>query len=332
MTPDSNNSNDTNASSLSMLQQVINYIEKNLFEELTPAIIAAHFYISVSTLSSLFKIVCGMTMMEYIRNRRLTLAAEELSVSNIPVIELAYKYGYETPEAFTKAFSRLHGFPPSFVRRGFSVPKLFLPLQITVTIQGGWGTMELTKSNCTGQDQALLFDYNTFIREKGGKQINHQKPSYQVDTSMMQYQQEWTILCSLAENLLQNHIPFKVDGKTMIFAHGLEFPLDKICLTFKWTDEEVVRNFFHYDMEAKHTEDGFKYLDVRYKEMKIRCMFYGDCPGDDSDEFLYKNTDLVQINTLLISVQSLEFYYENAEKNSTYYKMVKEWLRKYERL
>lgn len=66
---------DTNIFSLSMLQQVINYIEKSLFEELTPAIIASHFFISESTLSSLFKIVCEMTIMEYIRNRRLTLAA-----------------------------------------------------------------------------------------------------------------------------------------------------------------------------------------------------------------------------------------------------------------
>lgn len=218
-----------------------------------------------------------------------TLAAGELSISNIPIIELAYKYSYETPEAFTKAFSRFHGFPPSFVRRGFSVSKLFTPLLITVTLQGGWSAAELTKSNSAGQDQSLLFDYNTFIREKGGKQMEHQSlTTYQVDTSMMQYKQEWSVLCSLAEDLLQNYIPFEADGKTMIFAHGLEFPLDKICLTFKRKDEEVVRSFFHYDMETKHTEDSFRYFDVMYKEMKIRCMFYGACPGENSDEFLYK--------------------------------------------
>lgn len=325
-------SNDIGVFSLSMLQQVIHYIEKNIFEKLTPATIAAHFYISVSALSSLFKIICGMTIMEYIRNRRLSLAAEELSVSNIPIIELAYKYGYETPEAFTKAFSRFHGFPPSFVRRGFAISKFFLPLQIAVTIQGGWSTMELTKLNCAGQEQSSLFDYNILIREKGGKQMDKQELKYQIDTSIMQYKKEWNILCSLAENLHQSHIPFKVDGKTMIFAHGLEFPLDKICLTFKWKDEETVKIFFNHDMPAEHTEDGFKFLDGMYRDIKVRCMFYGDCPGDDSDEFLYKNTDLVQINDLIIPVQSLEFYYENAEKNSAYYKMVEEWLSRYERL
>ena len=325
-------SKDTGVFSLSMLQQVINHIEKNIFEELTPATIAAHFYISVSALSSLFKIICGMTIMEYIRSRRLSLAAEELSVSNIPIIELAYKYGYETPESFTKAFSRFHGFPPSFVRRGYAISKFFLPMHIAVTIQGGWSAVELTKLNCAGQDQSSLFDYNTLIKEKGGKQMDKQELKYQIDTSIMQYKKEWNILCSLAENLLQSHIPFKVDGKTMIFAHGLEFPLDKICLTFKWKDEETVKIFFNHDMPAEHTEDGFKFLDTMYRDIKVRCMFYGDCPGEDSDAFLYKNTDLVQINDLIIPVQSLEFYYQNAEKNSAYYKMVEEWLGRYERL
>lgn len=325
-------SKDTKLFSLSILQQVIDYIEKSLFEELTPAVIAAHFYISESTLSSLFKIVCEMTIMEYIRNRRLTLAAEELATSNIPIIELAYKYGYETPEAFTKAFSRFHGFPPSFVRRGFSVSKFFLPMEIEVTIQGGWQTMELTKSNCAGQDQTLPMAYNTLIIDKGGNHMDNQELKYLIDTSNMQYKQEWKILCSLAKDLLQSHIPFKVDGKTMIFAHGLEIPLDKICLTFKWKDEEAVKKFFHADIAAKHTEEDFKFFDVIYREMKIRCMFYGNCLGDATDEFLYKNTDLVQIDYLLVPVQSLEFYYENAEKNSEYYKMVEERLGKYERL
>ena len=325
MTPDLK---DSSIFSLTTLQNVINYIEENLLEELTPGIIASHFFVSVSTLSSLFKIVCQMTMMEYIRNRRLTLAAQELSTSNIPVIDLAYKYGYETPEAFTKAFSRFHGFPPSFVRRGFQSSKCFLPMQVSVRVLGGWDSKNLTKSHCAGQEQLLLPYYNTFIKNnKGGSQMEHQKTGYQIDTGAMQFQKEWGLLCSLAENLLKEQIPFKIDGKTMIFAHGLEFPLDKICLTFKWKDEEDVRNFFHYEKKAKETENGFKYFDVLYEEMKIRCMFYGGCPGADTDEFLYRNTDLVQINHLTVPVQSLTFYYENAEKNSAYYRMVESYLK-----
>ena len=192
--------------------------------------------------------------------------------------------------------------------------------------------MELTKLNCTGQDRTLHFDYNTLIGDERGKQMENQELKYQVDTSMMQYKKEWGILYSLAESLLQHHIPFKVDGKTMIFAHGLEFSLDKICLTFRWNDEEVVRDFFRYERAAEHTANGFKFFDAKYKGIKIRCMFYGGCPGEDSDEFLYRNTDLVKINDFIIPVQSLEFYYENADKNSMHYKMVEGWLNRHERL
>lgn len=312
---------------LAFLQAALNYIEENLLEELTPAIITAHFFVSASTLSALFKIVCGMTIMEYIRNRRLTLAAEDLSSSNTSIIDLAYKYGYDTPEAFTKAFSRFHGFPPSFVRRGFPISNIFLPLQINVVVQGGWKRANLTKSNRAGQDQSSRSCYNSIIKDKGGSHMYRQN-TCRIDLSRMQFQKEWSILSSLAEDLTQNQIPFKVDGKTMIFAHGLEFPLEKICLTFKWGDEETVKDFFHYDSEARYTANSFKYFDALYKGMRIRCMFYGDCPDADTDEFLYRNTDSVQMGHLLIPVQSLEFYYENAEKNTLYYKMVAQRLGK----
>ena len=323
-------SRNTNIFSLSMLHQVIDYIERNLLTELTPATIASHFFISESTLSSLFKVVCEMTIMEYIRNRRLTLAAEELTVSNTPIIELAYKYGYETPEAFTKAFSRLHGFPPSFIRRGFPVSKSFLPMEIAVTIQGGWKNINLTKSNGAGQEQTNDTTYNTPINNIGGNLMEQTKVTYQIDIGTMQYKHEWSILYSLADSLIQNQIPFKVDGKTMLFAHGLEFPLDKICLTFKWQDEEAVKSFFRFPDAAIQTNDEFKYFDIAYQSMKVRCMFYGNCPDDDTDEFLYKNTDMVQIDNLSVPVQSLEFYYNNAEKDSEYYKMVEKRLGKYE--
>ena len=153
---------------------------------------------------------------------------------------------------------------------------------------------------------------------------------YQINTGKMQYKREWEILCLLAKNLQKVRIPFKVDGKTLIFAHGLEIPLNKICLTFKWKDEEDVKEFFHTNTSAQQIEEGFKFFDVNYDEVKIRCMFYGNCPGDDADEFLYKNTDLVQMDMLRVPVQSLEFYYENAEKDSEYYKMVEGALKKNE--
>ncbi len=277
---------ESNTFSLSMIQDIIDYIEENILQELTIAKIAAHFYISVSSLSSLFKIVCGVTVMEYIRNRRLSLAGEDLSTSNISIINLAYQYGYETSEAFTKAFSRFHGFPPSFVRRAIPITKVFHPLKINVTIQGGWNDIvTLTESDCSEQDQSLLFCYDDFTNNKGGKAMVKRESKYQVDVSMMQYKKEWN-------------------------------------------DEKVVKDFFHCDAVVKSTKEGFKYFDVMHRGMKIRCMFYGHCPGADTDEFLYRNTDLVQISDFAVLVQSLEFYYENAETDTEYYKIVEEWLKR----
>lgn len=321
---------DTGIFSIAMLQEVINYMENNLLEELTPAKIAEHFYISVSTLSALFKIVCNMTIMEYIRNRRLTLAAEELGTTGTSIIQLAFKYGYETPEAFTKAFTRFHGFPPSFVRRGFPVSRSFQKITIALQMEGGFGITDLTDFSGLGQEGQNTMDYNRFV-ERTEKDLMKQT-KWQIKTRNMQYKKEWKVLYSLADELQKKQIPFKVDGKTMIFAHGLEIPLEKLCMTFKWKDEELVQSFFQTEADIIHGENGFKYFDTIYKDMKVRCMFYGNCIGDDTDAFLYANTDTVQIDSLLVPVQSLVFYYENATKDSTYYKMVEEWIKEDERV
>ena len=320
----------TNPSNLSIIQDIINHIEDNMFYKITPVTIAKQFLISDSTLSTLFKALCGITVAEYIRNRRLTLAASELSSSNLPILDLAYKYGYDTPEAFTKAFSRFHGFPPSLVRRGFPVCKRFEPIKIEVTVRGGWKSeaqheadyASTTPHHPTEERPCTSTPPYTCIP----------RFPYRIDTNHMQYTREWETLCTLVMQLSKNQILFKLDGKTIIFAHGLEFPLDKICLTFKWKDEHIVKDFFHSSTATRCTKNGFKYFDVLYEGMKIRCMFYGDCPGDDTDDFLYRNTDLVQIDDLLVPVQTLEFYYGNASKDTTHYQIVEEWLKEHERL
>lgn len=294
--------------SLGKVQEVIDYIEENLLSDITPDKIATHFFVSVTTLTTVFKVVCGMTVMEYVRNRRLSIAGEDLRDSDSSIITLAYKCGYETPEAFTKAFTRFHGFPPSFVRRAFPITKQFQPMHITITVQGGWKNV---------------------ISERGDGPLTEKevkKPCCKIETEKMRYQKDWNILYSLVRELQNSKMSFKVDGKTMIFAHGLEIPLDKICLTFQWDAEETVRKFFSDDTEAKEGAEGFKYFDVMYRGKKIRCMFYRESPGMDTEEFLYRNTDLVQINDITVPVQSLEFYYKNAEKDTTHYKMVEEWM------
>lgn len=325
-----NNSNDV---SIKMVQKIINYIEENILEELTPNIIAEKFYLSIAATNNVFKVICNMTIMEYVRNRRLSLAGQELKMSNIRIIDLTYKYGYETPEAFAKAFTRFHGFPPSFIRRTYPKIKIFNPLQIILEIHGGWENTisdELpsqTKQNDTEQDRSPSNCYDRTTKLNGGSSMEKDRYKYRISTNDMKQQEDWRILLLLAKKLDDVGISFKVDGKTMIFAHGLEFKLEKICLTFKWNEEQRVLDFFGSIDKAESSFNGFKYFDSIFEGMKIRCMFYGDCQSEDTDEFLFQNTELVSVDEQMIYVQSLEFYIENTEPDNEYYEIVDEWLK-----
>ena len=77
------------------IQNAVEYIEKNLTEELDITEIAEKAYVSPFYFQKIFSVLCGFTVGEYIRSRRLALAAEELSSSDIRVIDAAVKYGYD---------------------------------------------------------------------------------------------------------------------------------------------------------------------------------------------------------------------------------------------
>ena len=80
----------------------------------------------------------GYGIGEYLRNRRLYQAAIDLCNTEDRIIDIAYSYVYETPESFTKAFSRFHGSTPSQIRLKKAPIKKFLPLKIDITIRGGY--------------------------------------------------------------------------------------------------------------------------------------------------------------------------------------------------
>ena len=71
--------------------------------------IAAKAALSPFYYQRIFGALCGMTVGEYIRARRMTLAAQELSREDVKVIDVAIKYGYESPDSFAKAFQKFHG-------------------------------------------------------------------------------------------------------------------------------------------------------------------------------------------------------------------------------
>lgn len=121
---------------INSMQNAINYMEDNILEEINYDKIAQCAYSSTYHFHRMFSMLTGFTVGEYIRNRRLTLAAQELSVSKERVTDISIKYGYGTTEAFIKAFQRLHGITPSAAREAGAKLKSFNRLSIQVTLKG----------------------------------------------------------------------------------------------------------------------------------------------------------------------------------------------------
>ncbi len=119
------------------IQKAIDYIEDHITEELDYEQIAKESFYSPFHFQRVFSILCGYTLGEYIRNRRLTLAGAELANSKTKVIDVALKYGYDTPESFTKAFQKFHGIAPSQARSNGTILKSFSRLSIKITLEGG---------------------------------------------------------------------------------------------------------------------------------------------------------------------------------------------------
>lgn len=121
------------------LINAIDYIETHLIdgEVLDQNTIARQAYSSPDNFRKVFHLITGYTIGEYIRNRRLSLAGEELISSNRTVTDIAFEYGYDTPESFTKAFTRFHGNSPSYVRNNKSGLRNFTRIVLRVTADGG---------------------------------------------------------------------------------------------------------------------------------------------------------------------------------------------------
>lgn len=120
------------------ISKAIEYIETHIAEDISVEDIANQVNISAFYFQKGFSLLCGYTITEYIRNRRLALAAGELATDSARVIDIAMKYGYDSPDSFTKAFTRFHGATPSMVQKNSTMIKSFAPLKIKLLLEGGY--------------------------------------------------------------------------------------------------------------------------------------------------------------------------------------------------
>ena len=149
---------------LQNISRAIQYIENHITDDISIDEISSHANSSSSHFQFLFHLVLGIPIGEYIRNRRLSLAAQDLLKPNIRIIDAAMRYQYDTQESFSKAFTRFHGVSPSKARQGNV--KIFNPLYIDITIKGGFDMPRKIIDN---------FYWNDIDDKKDGKLTNAER-------------------------------------------------------------------------------------------------------------------------------------------------------------
>ncbi|EMX0193732.1 MULTISPECIES: AraC family transcriptional regulator [Bacillus cereus group] len=123
--------------SLKNMNTAMRYIEDNLTNEIDFKEVARLALCSEYHFKRMFSFLAGISLSDYIRCRRLTLAAFELKNSNAKVIDVAIKYGYNSPDSFARAFQNLHGITPSEARNSSRSLKAYSPMTFQLSIQGG---------------------------------------------------------------------------------------------------------------------------------------------------------------------------------------------------
>jgi len=122
---------------LKNMNGVLKYIEENLTNDIDFKEVARIAFCSEYHFKRMFSFLAGISLSEYIRRRRLTLAAFELIDSSVKVIDIAIKYGYNSPDSFARAFQNLHGITPSEARNNGHSLKAYPQMTFQLSIKGG---------------------------------------------------------------------------------------------------------------------------------------------------------------------------------------------------
>jgi AraC family transcriptional regulator len=123
--------------SLSNMNKALAYIEEHLTGAIDYVEISRIAYCSEYHFKRMFSFLAGISLSEYIRRRKLTLAAIELKNSDLRIIDIAIKYGYNSADSFSRAFQSMHGILPSVARSESAQIKSFPQMTFRLSIQGG---------------------------------------------------------------------------------------------------------------------------------------------------------------------------------------------------
>lgn len=146
------------------MNMAMSYIEENLSKEIDVEKISQIACCSLYHFKRMFSYLTGLSLGEYIRNRKLSMAAILLRNKKNKVIDIAMQFGYESPDSFTKAFQSFHKITPSMARQSTSEIKICTPIVFQLKIKGGnmlnYRVVEKEAFNIIGVSGKIPLIYN----------------------------------------------------------------------------------------------------------------------------------------------------------------------------
>ena len=118
------------------LNKTISYIEEHLTEDISYDALARIACCSTYHFQRMFAYMAGIPLSEYIRRRRMSLAAIDLQSGKEKIIDIGMKYGYASPTAFNRAFQSVHGIAPSMAKKEGTLMKSYPPISFKITVKG----------------------------------------------------------------------------------------------------------------------------------------------------------------------------------------------------
>ena len=285
---------------LETIQKAIDYMEAHLEDGIRYEDVAAYVNMSPYEFHRTFSFIAGITVNSYIRNRRLSLAGQELLNSDVKVIDLAMKYGFDSADGFAKAFSRFHGVSPKYARGNGAQLALYNPLSIQVSLVGG---KKIDYRIEKVPSRKFLAVAKTFpveiINEEGNEDIavfwEESRRSKLIEKLQLMRNAEDSRLFGLCEPLAEHQT---------FFDYGIGIFL-----------EENVRE---EELFAKMDESLKEHIRLWTVEESTYVVF--PCIGSDGDcisktwEFFYKEF-LPQSSYVSSEKTDFEIYFENGSKN-----------------
>lgn len=262
------------------LNKIIYKIEEKLTEKIEYKELAKIIGTSSYTMQRIFAFLTGITLTEYIRKRRLSTAAEELLTTDIRIIDLALKYQYNSPIAFTNSFKKMNGISPQMLRKTKTTVKAFPVIEFKPTIEVidelEYRIMEKEKQTLYGVTTGIIsIDNNEAIRNLYDNVRKDRTIDFMIENSdgkELYYGASKDIYNGEISNKIQYYILGKKNRKDLI---KMEIPASTyVCFKLKTKEQKDILKL--YNTIYTRWLPSSKYTEIlQYPQLEI--YYENDC-------------------------------------------------------